>query len=291
MLVSKVQGPWTMAYWIWKNQFPELFDSCFPYLNRSIEIFCIGREGYLSWPQEPTFPTNHWKVHFAGALSEGRGDVDAFHDFLMPAARRDHVFWGDHPMSPTCIRRLGSCCYGQSHSEWWKLFKSPKTSVKLESLAWNMLVHWDVWVLQLGVLTKCTNFTASFSNQICLETLDSRCCFNPCDSGLNQTRTKSSSEVLHFRLQLSWSLHLSGELCEGCCIPLKQSWWKKLLYQSSSKFAPLYYPPGNISHLGKKKNQRDSHAPTTWVAFEQKLRGLICICSAITLWLKLKMET
>ena len=249
-----------------------------------------GREGYLSWPQEPTFPTNHWKVHFAGALSEGRGDVDAFHDFLMPAARRDHVFWGDHPMSPTCIRRLGSCCYGQSHSEWWKLFKSPKTSVMLESLAWNMLVHWLVgspaWGLNKMYQFYCQFFQSDLPFNPWFEML-----WNACDSGLNQTQKKPSSEVLHFRLQLSWSLHLSGELCEGCCIPLKQSWWKKLLYQSSGKFVPLYYPPGNISHLGKKKNQRDSHAPTTWVAFEQKLRGLICICSAISLWLKLKMET
>ena len=138
----------------------------------------------------------------------------------MPAARRDHVFWGDHPMSPTCIRRLGSCCYGQSHSEWWELFKSPKTSVTLESLAWNMLVHWLVGS-PAWVLTYVPILLPVFSNQICLSTVDSRCCFNPCDSGLKQTKTKSSSEVLHFRLQLSWSLHLSGELCEGCCIPLE----------------------------------------------------------------------
>ena len=178
MLVSQVQGPWTMAYWIWKNQFPELFDSCFPYLNRSIEIFCIGREGYLSWPQEPTFPTNHWKVHFAGALSEGRGDVDAFHDFLMPAARRDHVFWEDHPMSPMCIRRLGSCCYGQSHSEWWKLFKSPKTSVMLESLAWNMLVHWLVGSPAWGLNKMYQFYCQFFQSDLPFNpsTLDSRCC-------------------------------------------------------------------------------------------------------------------
>lgn len=132
-------------------------------LSKSIyrDFLHPGREGYLSWPQEPTFPTNHWKVHFAGALSEGRGDVDAFHDFLMPAARRDHVFWEDHPMSPMCIRRLGSCCYGQSHSEWWKLFKSPKTSVMLESLAWNMLVHWLVGSPAWG-LNKMYQFYCQF---------------------------------------------------------------------------------------------------------------------------------
>lgn len=130
--------------------------------------------------------------------------------FLRGSSHESHVY-----------KKIGSCCYGQSHSEWWKLFKSPKTSVTIESLAWNMLVHWLVgspaWGLNKIYQFYCQFFQSDLPFNPWFEML-----WNACDSGLNQTQTKPSSEVLHFRLQLSWSLHLSGELCKGCCIPLKQ---------------------------------------------------------------------
>ena len=98
--------------------------------------------------------------------------------------------------------------------------KCPKTSVMLESLAWNMLVHWLVGSPAWG-LNKMYQFYCQFVQSDLPFNPWFEMLWNPCDSGLKQTKTKSSSEVLHFRLQLSWSLHLSGELCEGCCIPLE----------------------------------------------------------------------